>query len=171
MTSVHATQTSEEMDFDAFVESSQADLQRAGWVLTGDWSSAEDLTQEALLRAWRRWDRLRGMSKRHAYVRKVLVTTYLSRQRRLWRNELAHGELVDVASHESTDNIDNWLYVTGLVRSLPPRQRTVLVLRYMFDYTEPEVARLMGTSLGTVKSQHAKAVRTLRTHAGLTKAG
>lgn len=159
------------MGFDAFVQANQAQLQRAAWLLTGDWASAEDLTQDVLLRTWRRWDRLRVMAMRDAYVHKVLVTTFLTRQRRLWTRERPTSEFEDLAGSSQTDGSDASLDLIRLVRSLPPKQRTVLALRYIFDYTEAEVASVMGTSIGTVKSQHAKALKALRADVDLASRG
>ena len=158
-------------DFDDFVRRNQAQLQRAAWMLTGDWAGAEDLTQEVLLRTWRRWNHLRGMTTKEAYVRKMLLSTFLTRQRRRWRLERPAAVLDDVSTGGEADRIDDAVDLTRLVSSLPPRQRAVIALRYVFDYTESDVAELMGTSVGTVKSQHAKALRALRADAHLTAKG
>jgi RNA polymerase sigma factor (sigma-70 family) len=58
--------------------------------------------------------------------------------------------------------------VARALGSLPPRQRAVVVLRYFEDLTELQVARALGCSVGTVKSQNAKAIKQLRTSPQLT---
>jgi RNA polymerase sigma factor (sigma-70 family) len=52
------------------------------------------------------------------------------------------------------------------VRALPPRQRAVIVLRYYLDLSEAETAETLGCAIGTVKSQAARALTTLRAHLG-----
>ncbi|HZZ95489.1 MAG TPA: sigma factor [Jatrophihabitantaceae bacterium] len=71
--------------FHAYVDAHSRALLRAGWLLTGDWSSAEDLVQTALAAAWPRWA---SLATPDAYVRRVMTTTYLRWQRRRWTGEI-----------------------------------------------------------------------------------
>jgi len=148
-------------EFEDFVAGALPELLRFGVVLTGDRHRADDLVQTALVKTMRRWSSIdRGQPM--AYVRRVMVTTQLTWWRRL-RRETAMPEGVDVvdpsrpeAAYDDQDELARALAV------LPPRQRAVVVLRYYAGYSEAEIAETMGCAPGTVKSQSAKAMRTLR---------
>jgi RNA polymerase sigma-70 factor (sigma-E family) len=149
-------------EFDAFVAGSGSRLLRTAYLLTGDQRSAEDLLQDALLRVWSRWSRVRAADHPLAYARRVLVTTSVSRWRAL-RTRTAGERLVadppesGVAAPTERDD-ELW----QAVLSLPPRQRAVMVLGYYEDLTDADTADVLGCTVGTVKSQRAKALRNLR---------
>jgi DNA-directed RNA polymerase specialized sigma24 family protein len=84
--------------FVAYVESSGRGLLRSAWLLTGDWPSAEDLVQSALIATWRRWDNLGPVEHPDTCVRRVLVTTFLRWNKRRWRGEIATDLLPDDAT-------------------------------------------------------------------------
>jgi DNA-directed RNA polymerase specialized sigma24 family protein len=124
-------------DFTVFVAASSRRLLRTAFLITGDQDRAEDLLQMALERAYLRWGKIRRSELPEAYVRRVIVNA-----------------AVDTGS---------WLATRcWRVRELPARQRAVLVLRYFDDLTESETARVLGCSVGTVKSQHSRAIARLR---------
>jgi len=155
--------------FTDFVSGHQRRLQRTAFLLTGDWQVAEDLVQTALAKAWGHWSGITRADRPEVYVRRVIVTTYISwRRRRWWRNELAVAEIPD-QQHRADLQADaaNRLLARKLLAALPTRQRAVLVLRFFDDLTETEVAAMMGCTVGTVKSQTAKALAKLRTNADL----
>ena len=68
---------SEPDGFREFVEARSSALLRSGWLLTGDWPSAEDLVQTALAAAWPRWTSLTRQDAPELYVRKIMVNTFL----------------------------------------------------------------------------------------------
>ncbi|WP_210441345.1 SigE family RNA polymerase sigma factor [Nocardioides xinjiangensis] len=145
-------------EFDAFVSARWRSLLRTAYLLTRDQGHAEDLVQEALTKLWFAWDRVDGDPE--PYVRRIIVTTHASWRRRRWWSELVSdrvGEL-PASSSEAVTDVDVW----SALGHLPPRQRAVLVLRYFEDLTEAETAETLGCAIGTVKSQHAKALRRLR---------
>ncbi len=154
--------------FTAFVAGHQRRLQRTAFLLTGDWQLAEDLVQTALAKAWVRWAGITRTEQPEMYVRRVIVTTYISWRRRRWRGEVAtaelpdHGEPADLQAEAASR-----LLARKLLAALPARQRAVLVLRFFDDLTETEVAAMMGCAVGTVKSQTAKALARLRADADL----
>jgi RNA polymerase sigma-70 factor (sigma-E family) len=156
--------------FDAFVAGRGPALQRTAYLLTGDWALAEDLLQTALARAYPRWSRI-VRDDAEAYVRKVIVNTWSSWWRRKWRGETPTAELTDGPAADLYDEADRRDAVRTALRSLPPGQRAVVVLRFHEDMTEAQVAALLGVSVGTVKSQTAKALVKLRTDAALTGYG
>ncbi len=150
-------------EFDAFVAGSGSRLLRTAYLLTGDQRAAEDLLQDALLRVWSRWSRVRAAEHPLAYARRVLVTTSVSRWRAA-RTRTAGERLVaeppETSTQESEPDRDDELWQAVL--SLPPRQRAVMVLAYYEDLTDADTADVLGCTVGTVKSQRAKALRSLR---------
>lgn len=149
--------------FHEFVAGRQATLVRAGWLLTGDAQLAEDLVQTALLKALPRWPKLHREGGAEAYVRRVMFTTYVSWRRRRWHGEVPTGELPDVAPPRSPQtDWENQDAVVAALRTLPPRQRAVVTLRFYLDLSEAETAATLGCAPGTVKSQTSKALATLR---------
>ena len=93
-----------------------------------------------------------------AYVHRALVNTAVSWRRRRWWQERPTGELPEGGTTES--GYDDT--VLRALRLLPPRQRAVVVLRHYADHSEQRTAELLGCSVGTVKSQNAKALHRLR---------
>lgn len=149
-------------DYQDFVASRWPRLLRLAFLLTQDWAAAEDLVQTGLVKAWFAWPRIRGEPE--PYVRKIIVNTQMSWLRRTWRSkEVTSAAVPDQAEGpdvfgETNDRDAVW----AALRRLPPRQRAVLVLRYFEDLSEAQVAKLLGCSVGTVKSQSSKALATLR---------
>jgi RNA polymerase sigma-70 factor (sigma-E family) len=156
-----------QVGFDEFVAARSTHLLRTAYLLTRDHALAEDLLQTALTKAWFRWDRLDGDPE--PYVRKVVVNTYASWWRRKWNGETPSDELPEArtAQDGATDPAGTHDLWTALGR-LPRRQRAVVVLRYFEDLSEIETARLLDCSVGTVKSQAAKALAKLRVDPALT---
>jgi RNA polymerase sigma-70 factor (sigma-E family) len=145
------------VEFDAFVAARSTALLRTAYLLTRDHALAEDLVQTALAKAWFHWSRIQRESP-EPYVRRILVTTYSSWWRRRWTGEVPTEELPESPAPPGEDSLDLW----DALGRLPRRQRAVIVLRFYEDLSEAETARVMGTSLGTVKSQTAKALAKLR---------
>ncbi len=159
----------DEPRFREFVANRQQALLRTAYLLTGDWGTAEDLVQTALTKTYLARHRIRDTDSVEAYVRATMVTTSTSWWRRRWHGERPTGHLPDPVSEndrtaEYADRDELWRHVLNL----PARQRAVLVLRYYEDLTEAETARLLGVSVGTVKSQTARSVQALRAALGNT---
>ena len=152
-------------EFEAFVAARSGRLLRTAYLLTRDQGKAEDLLQTALAKTWLAWSRV---DEPEAYVRKVLVNTYATWWQRRWRDEQPSDELPDAGYVAEADGCHDLWTALG---HLPRGQRTVLVLRYFEDLTETETARLLGCSVGTVKSQTAKALAKLRVDAALVTEG
>jgi RNA polymerase sigma-70 factor (sigma-E family) len=153
----------EDADFTAFVAASSRRLLRGAYLITGDLAEAEDLLQTALERAYLRWPSIRRTDVPEAYVRKIVVTSAINAARRrtvsCW--PLDQSEPPGVPDRE-VEGMAGRLALLALVRQLPAGQRAVLVLRYFDDLTEAETARALGCTVGTVKSQHARAMARLR---------
>lgn len=154
--------TTDRQAFDALVEVRAASLLRTAYLLTGDWGTAEDLLQTALVKTWFKWDRLREKDAAESYVRQVMARTYATWWRRKWRGELATGELPDVPARDDYDDVDARHALRIALAELPPRQRAIVVLRFYEDLSEAQVASLLGCSVGTVKSTASRALVRLR---------
>ncbi len=145
-------------DFEAFVASRYVALLRTAYLLTGDHHDAEDLLQQALVKAVGAWGRITGDPE--PYVRTILVRQNISRwRRRRWR-ELSTDTPGDVAVTDV--GAEDRLELHRALGVLAPRQRAVIVLRYYEDLTEVQTAEALGISVGTVKSQARDALRRLR---------
>lgn len=141
----------------AFATARIPSLLRFGFALTGSTVEAEDLVQEALARVAPRWQAVSAAGAPEPYVRRTMVNLHVSWWRSR-RREWLHADPPECAVHDMLPNRDLWV----ALRALPPRQRAVLALRYLEDLTEAETAAVLGCSLGTVKSQTAKAIAKLR---------
>jgi RNA polymerase sigma-70 factor (sigma-E family) len=147
--------------FGEFVAVALPGLLRFGHVLTGDPKQAEDLVQEALARSLRRWRSVRREDAL-AYVRKVMVNINITRWRQ-WDARVQLGEVPECGAEDVTlRRSDDWDLLRRALRSLPVRQRTVLVLRYYEDLPEASIAELMQCRPGTVKSLAARGLASLR---------
>ena len=150
-------------DFEAWLVAREPALQRTAHLLTGDIHSAQDLVQNTLARLYLQWERVRDADNVDAYVRKVLLNEFRTAWRRPVRRIEKTVELVpDAPAPEAAAYDGSREAVWRFVCSLPPRQRAVVVLRFYEQLTEPEIAALMGISVGTVKSQSSRALATLR---------
>lgn len=155
--------------FESFVDEVTNDLVRTGYLMTCDLAETEDLVQETLLRTARRWNRVRSMDHPAAYARRILVNLVIDGQegRKRRRDELdsSNGALEEYADETSTRairGIDARSDFRLALATLPPQQRTVIVLRYWKDLPETEVAGLLGCSVGTVKSTASRGLARLR---------
>jgi RNA polymerase sigma-70 factor (sigma-E family) len=146
--------------FAEFVTVRSARLLRTAYLLTQDWARAEDLLQTSLAKAWFAWSRIE--TNPEPYVRKIIVNTYASWWRRRWNAERPTEELPEPAGYDPHAAVDDRDALWQALRRLPKRQRAVIVLRYFDDLSEAEVADALGTAVGTVKSQTAKALAKLR---------
>jgi RNA polymerase sigma-70 factor (sigma-E family) len=150
-----------EEEFTEFVVDALPRLLRFAHLLTGSPASAEDLVQTALARSWHAW-LLRRIDDPHAFVRKVMVNSYASSRRGFTRWEAAYASPPEEPlSGDESSRVDDRDALRRALLTLPPRQRAVIVLRYYEDLSELEIATLMGTSAGTVKSQASRALRRL----------
>ncbi|GLY16113.1 DNA-directed RNA polymerase sigma-70 factor [Kineosporia sp. NBRC 101677] len=158
-------QESAETNFRRFVAARWGALQRYAFLLTGDHQLAEDVVQVALEKCWRRWDRIRSDSP-ESYVRAAVANTAASRHRRRRHPETSLDAIVQQPA-QAYDHAETYALRSGLwaaLSDLPPRQRTVVVLRLWEDRSVEETARMLGISTGAVKSQLSKAIAQLRRH-------
>jgi RNA polymerase sigma-70 factor (sigma-E family) len=154
----HMRRDQREHDFSEFYTARGPTLRRTAYLIVRDWHLAEDLTQQAFVRLYAAWPRIRGESL-EAYARKAVVNTCLSHLRRR-RPESPTDALPDRAQLDGEPVLD----VSQALGLLPPRQRAIVALRFLDDLPVLEVAEVLGVAEGTVKSQSARALETLRAH-------
>ncbi|MGH3658290.1 MAG: SigE family RNA polymerase sigma factor [Micromonosporaceae bacterium] len=159
-----------EHEFREFVDARSMALLRTAYVLTGDQHLAEDLVQNALAKLAARWHKV---NEPEPYVRRAIYHDQVSgwRRRAKIREDPAaatpepawHGSAVhNPAIGDPAEHVGPRLDVRQALQKLAPRQRAVLVLRFLEDLPEREVADALGCSVGTVRSQTSRALARLR---------
>lgn len=155
-------------DFRSYVVARSAALLRTAYLLTGNRADAEDLLQTVLAKTYLSWDRIRDREAVDGYVRRVMVNTQTSWWRRRRVDERPTGELPDRGGgRDGTADLDLHDALWTALSTLPKRQRAMVVLRYYEDLSEAETARVMGVSVGTVKSATSRALSKLREDSSL----
>lgn len=155
--------------FEAFYRQEYRAVVAVAYALTGKAAVAEELAQDAFLVAHRRWAQISGYDAPGAYVRRVVANMAVSFVRRLAAEARALARLASrsvpgawAAPLEPTD-ADFW----RAVRSLPRRQAQVLVLRYLEDRSDAEIAQILGCADNTVRVHLHNGRRSLATRLGL----
>lgn len=150
-------------DFDSFVVARQQALLRAAYLMVGDAGLAEDLVQEALVKTYAAWPRVRARGNPEAYVRRAITTTALSWfRRKRWYGERPTGVVPEQQLGDHAGRVTDGAWLAARLDELPPRQRIAVVLRFYEDLTEAQTAEVMGCAVGTVKSQVSAALTKLR---------
>ena len=128
----------------------------------GDVHLAEELVQEALVRACRRWDRVSAMSSPEGWTYRVAVNLANSawrRQRAERRARHRHGPEQDVRRPVA---VEDQLLVRAALQTLTAQQREAVVLRHVLDLSVDQTAQVLGTSPGAVRALTHRAVTQLR---------
>ena len=159
---VAVTRNPDAPTFEEYAGSAWPSLYRYAYLLAGNHADAEDIAQQTLVKACRSWSRVERSDSPAAYLRQILTNTYLSQR----RPKARHLELLTDAPPE-TENLkvtgpEHWMALWPHVKSLPPRQRAVIVLRYYEDLSEQEIADVLDCSRGNVKSTAHNALKSLR---------
>lgn len=148
--------------FEEFVRVHGDSLVQLSYVLCGDRGKAEDAAQEALTRVYLRWKHIEDPLP---YARQCVVNATNDEWRRFGRNQRKEGR-VAAEPVEPEAQFDVLLadrdHLVQALRSLPYGQRSIVVLRYWQQLSEPETAAVLGISVGTVKSQTSRALHRLR---------
>ena len=156
----------EERDEQAFAEyfvARRDAVRRSAYLLCGDWHRADDLAQTAFVSLHRRWRKIQDRGALDAYVRRSVVRAMIDETRRPWRRERFVEQLPEVAGDgEVGDAVATRSALLDGLRRVPPRQRAVLVLRFLEGLDVAGTAAALKCSEGTVKSQTARGLSTLR---------
>ena len=135
-------------------------LRRLAFVLCQDRHRADDLAQAAAIEAYTHWARAARADNTDAYVNAILVREFLHERRSAWSRLVSLTDAPETAARQGDH--DSSLDLQAAVGALPPRQRAVLVLRFYCDLNIYQTAAVLGCTPGTVKSQTAKALDSLR---------
>jgi RNA polymerase sigma-70 factor, ECF subfamily len=136
-----------EAEFDAFFRQHSSRLLGQAYVLAGEAGAAQDLVQETFVRAWERWDEVRGLERPEAWARRVLYNLAVSR----WRKD---RRLVPLGHHDPSvaGPHPDALVLAAALKTLPHRQAQAIVLHDAAGLTTGEVAIELGVPEGTIRS-------------------
>jgi RNA polymerase sigma-70 factor (sigma-E family) len=149
--------------FQEFVDVRYGELLRIAYLLTGSAHDAEDLVQSALLKVMRRW---RKIDEPLPYLRRAMANQHISVWRRVRSRELVGASPPEPAGDDTAERVVQRDAVAAALRRLPPRTRVVVVLRYLDDLPEAQVAAQLGWPVGTVKSHASRGLARLRAALG-----
>jgi RNA polymerase sigma-70 factor (sigma-E family) len=157
------TRSGTEAEFTAYVQERRASLYATAYHLTGDRFEAEDLLQSALFSTYRAWDRISDKAAVGGYLRRTMTNLHISAWRRRKLNEYPTEELPETpGGTDAMSGTELRAVLWQALARLPENQRTMLVLRYYEGRTDPEIADILGISVGTVKSSIWRSLRRLR---------
>jgi RNA polymerase sigma-70 factor (sigma-E family) len=147
-----------------YVTARMEPLRRTAYLLCHDWHLADDLVAITIGKLYRHWRRAKDVTYLDAYVRRILVRTWLDEKGRPWRREEPTDDLPETAVAAGAGVVDR-ADLLDLLATLPPRRRAAVVLRFYCDLSVEDTAEILGCSTGTVKSQTARGLESLRASA------
>ena len=154
------------LTFDEFLDRRLPALLRYATVITCDPHLAEDIVQEALVRAHGRWARIVAGGEPEPYLKRIVLNAFLSWRRRLAARVVPLSDVdLEARSLPVADPARGVVERDALLRqiaALPPRQRAVIALRFYEDNSDAEIAALLGCSEATVRSHCSRALLALR---------
>lgn len=136
--------------FDEFYRATCHRMLRYGYALTGDLAEAQDVVQEAYIRAWQRWRRLAAYDQTESWVRLVVARLATDNWRRLRNRRAALGRSGRPAAVAAPS--DDTVLLVRALRRLPITQRQAVAMHYLCDMSVAEIAAETGAAVGTVKS-------------------
>jgi RNA polymerase sigma factor (sigma-70 family) len=158
------------VQFEEFLAAELTALGRFAAVLTGDRQLAHDVLTDALMLASARWSRIADMEYPTAYVRRIVVTTFLTDRRRAARRRTqptADAGLLDGACADPAGRVDDRDEIHRLLQQLPDRQRAAVVLRYYLGLDDAAIGTELGASVGAVRTLISRALAGLRSSAAV----
>ena len=154
------------VDFEEFAAQRLPSLIRYATMLAGSRELAEDVVQDALVKAHAKWARIAAMDRPDLYVKQIVTNEFLSWRRRRRISTVALQPDIEPRggdrppSHDQTsaDRAAPWAELARL----PRQQRAVLVLRFYEGLTDKEIAIVLDCSPGTVRGYGSRALAALR---------
>ncbi|MFI5688054.1 SigE family RNA polymerase sigma factor [Streptomyces sp. NPDC051636] len=150
------------LGFEEYVRTRHDALLRSARRLVPDSRDAQDLLQTALLRTYRRWERIADKQLADAYLRRVMINTRTEWWRARKLEELPTDQLPDACIEDSTEQHADRALLMDIIRTLAPQQRSVVILRHWEQMSTEETAAALGMAPGTVKSTLHRALDRLR---------
>jgi RNA polymerase sigma-70 factor (sigma-E family) len=152
--------------FEEFARAELPELVRFAAVLTGDRELAQDVVQDALVRAHQQWRRVAATDRPDLYLRKMVVNGYLSWRRRWYQRSVKSTPDVpksaETAAPDHADRIADADRLAQLLAALSRSQRAAIVLRFYEDLDDGEIAQVLGCAAGTVRSHISRGLGALR---------
>jgi RNA polymerase sigma-70 factor, ECF subfamily len=146
-------------DFDEFYAATSRRLVGQLYAMTGDLNEAEDAVQEAYIRAWQRWPRIRGYHDQEAWIRTVAYRISISAWSKARNRLTAHRR---ASRHAGQPEISpDLLTLVSALRKIPEPQRRAIVLHYLAGLSVEEIAAETGAPTGTVKARLARGRKAL----------
>ncbi len=136
-------------------------LRRLAYLLSGDEHRADDLVQQTITTLYLKWRRASAADHLDAYVRTMLVRTYVDERRLAWARVRLFRHAPEPPPLEP-GGVEERQVVRAALARLPRRQQAVLVLRFFYDLSVDDVAATLSCSTGTVKSHTSRGLSTLR---------
>jgi RNA polymerase sigma-70 factor (sigma-E family) len=149
-------------EFYAYVAARMDRWRRSAYLLCQDWHCADDLVSITVTKLYRNWSTASRADNRDAFAQRVLTRSWLDERRRPWRRREELQDQLPERAHQAPERVGHREVLADLLRSLGPRQRAVVVLRFYLDCSVQETALTLGISEATVKSQSSRALETLR---------
>ncbi|WP_237297278.1 SigE family RNA polymerase sigma factor [Streptomyces sp. 3211] len=149
-------------EFHNFMTDRWPSLLRTAYLLTCSHHDAEDLAQNALARAYVKWNHVRNSDDMTAYVRQIMIHAHADRFRRRTVREWFTSRLPETPVADQTARVDRRSALIDALGRLPARQRSAMVLCYFEDMTPAQVAAALGTRTSTVRSQITRGLAKLR---------
>lgn len=156
-----ASRESRDTEYTEFVAARQTQLRRIAYALCGDWHSADDLLQTALVKLYVAWPRLHRDGREEAYVRQIIVRANIDDSRRAWRRERPGLHGVDRSVRPELPYEERSALIDAL-QELPPMQRKTVVLRHWLGLSVEQTATELAISPGTVKSHTSRGLAALQ---------
>jgi RNA polymerase sigma-70 factor (sigma-E family) len=156
-----AVRATDERQYVEYVTARLPELRRLAGSLCKDAHRADDVVQTAITKLYVHWHRARKADNLDAYVRTIVVRTFLNDQRLRWSRVRLTDDFAELPGREPRE-VETRLVIADALRRLPPKLRAVLVLRFLYDLPVLEVADTLGCSEGTVKSQTSRGLSALR---------
>ncbi|GGM47724.1 SigE family RNA polymerase sigma factor [Dactylosporangium sucinum] len=154
-----------EREYVEYFEARMPHMRRLAALLCGDVHRGDDVAQAAATTLYVKWRQARAAADLDAYVRRIVVNTFL-RERKLRWSGVALTERPPDRPAAAGQPLDERVVVRAALRGLPRRQQAVLVLRFGLDLPVAEVAAILGCAEGTVKSQTSDGLAALRRQLG-----
>jgi RNA polymerase sigma-70 factor (ECF subfamily) len=161
----------ERVDFRRVYSETWPDVFRYAWVLVRHREDAEDVASEAFRRAFESWSAGRGPQgdvRPWLFLITRRVATDRLRRRRLigWLPLERATELETSADEAAFRRSEVWIWFDQLSRVIPAEQREALLLRFQFDLSDADAAKVIGTSAANVRTRVSRGLATLRVRAG-----